>query len=135
MLSVENKKLVADFIDCLVYSEKGKKLTEILISDCISHGTCLGVEDVNTIVEMRNYIEKIHHAFSDFSIEVKDVFGDDDKICFRFEGKGIHDGNSLFGVPAFYKTVVYDSFNIFKIKNGKIKEHWGTSNLYQRMTS
>ncbi|WP_196891607.1 ester cyclase [Aureivirga marina] len=135
MLSKKNKKIVDDFIECIVDSEKHHKLTELLYPDCVSHGTCLGVDDVNTVIEMRSYIEKIHNAFSDFKIEIKDVFGDNDRVCLRFEGEGIHDGNPLFGVPAFNEKVIYDSFNIFKIEDGKIREHWGTSNLYQRMTS
>ncbi|WP_196885040.1 ester cyclase [Aureivirga sp. CE67] len=135
MLNKKSIKLVEDFIECIENSEGRHKLTQIISTDCVSHGTCLGVEDVNTVVEMQSYIEKIHHAFSDFQIKIKDLFGDDERICLRFEGQGIHDGNALFGVPAFNEEITYDSFNIFKVEDGKIKEHWGTSNLYQKMTS
>ena len=57
---------------------------------------------------------------------VDDVVAEGDRVVIRWSGGGTHRGE-LFGIPPTQKSITANGIHIFRIADGKIAEHWGTS--------
>lgn len=67
-------------------------------------------------------------AFPDLRAEIKDCFGDGDRVAVRLVFHGTHTGEFL-GIPATGRTVSYDSTEIYRVVDGVIVEEWICSDL------
>jgi steroid delta-isomerase-like uncharacterized protein len=62
-------------------------------------------------------------ALPDHNTDVKDEIVTDDRIVYRWETRGTHDGD-FFGVPPTGKKLVSRGMTIMRTDNGKIAEIW-----------
>jgi steroid delta-isomerase-like uncharacterized protein len=62
-------------------------------------------------------------ALPDHSTEVKDEIASDDRVVYRWETRGTHNGD-FFGIPPTGKPLLSRGVTIMKIENGKIAEIW-----------
>jgi predicted ester cyclase len=69
-------------------------------------------------------ITSLRNAFSDFHLEIKDITVDDDKVWLRMVGSGTNDG-SFMGNPPTGRRMQTDVFDICRVADGRIVEHWG----------
>ena len=60
----------------------------------------------------------------DIKMEVKEIFGGGDKVACYAINTGT---NQEYG-----RSAVWDEFDIFKLKDGRITEVWGTENIYSQ---
>ncbi|MEA2684819.1 MAG: hypothetical protein QOE93_14 [Actinomycetota bacterium] len=62
-------------------------------------------------------------ALPDHHTEVKDEIASEDRVVYRWETRGTHDGD-FFGVPPTGKALLSRGMTILKIENGQIAELW-----------
>jgi steroid delta-isomerase-like uncharacterized protein len=67
-------------------------------------------------------------AFTNFEHVIEDQVAEGDRVVTRVTATGDHVGD-YWGVPATGKRVSMEGIAIHRIADGKIAEHWGTSDL------
>jgi predicted ester cyclase len=73
---------------------------------------------------LRAVIASLRHAFSDFHLAIEDLVVDGDKAWLRMSGTGTNDG-SFMGHPPTGRPMRTDVFDVIRVENGRIVEHWG----------
>ena len=75
---------------------------------------------------VKKAINNLHNAFPDFSLTIKDMVTDGDKVWGRMWGQGTHKGQ--FGpMPPTGKTFEITVIDIMRFTDGKLVEHWGVA--------
>ena len=69
-------------------------------------------------------IRSLRRAYSDFRLEIEDLAVDGDKVWLRLVGSGTNDG-PFMGNPPTGRQMRIDVFDILRVRDGKIVEHWG----------
>lgn len=77
-----------------------------------------GAEGVKAVVS------SLRSAFSDFHLEIEDLTVDGDKVWIRMTGSGTNDGSFMGHAPTG-RRMQTDVFDICRVVDGKIVEHWG----------
>ena len=62
-------------------------------------------------------------AFPDIQMEAQDMFATEDKVAVRFRMTGTHTGEFLGNQPTG-KRIDYQSYELYRIADGKIAEEW-----------
>ncbi|MCV9966705.1 ester cyclase [Pararhizobium sp. BT-229] len=81
----------------------------------------------------RKNTETFLNAFPDFQLETQDMFATDDKVAVRFRMTGTHTGEFLGNQPTG-KRVDYQSYELYRIADGKIAEEWICSDMLTILT-
>ena len=68
-------------------------------------------------------LQAFNAALPDHVTEVKDEIVADDKVVYRWETRGTHNGD-FFGVPPTGKQLLSRGVTIMKIENGRVAEVW-----------
>jgi predicted ester cyclase len=69
-------------------------------------------------------IDSLRSMFSDIILTVEDVAVEEDKVWVRVKARGTNNG-SIMGKAPTGKKMEIDVFDVCRIKDGKIVEHWG----------
>lgn len=96
---------------------------ELTADELIEHqnfgpGHAPGAEGVKAV------ITSLRRGFSDFHLEIEDISVDGDKVWLRMTGSGTNDG-PFMGNPPTSRTMRTDVFDVLRVRDGKIVEHWG----------
>jgi len=99
----------------------------VVVSDMVdhqfgSHGAA-GVKQI---------IRSLRQAFPDLHYSLLQSFVEADRVCVHYNARGTHRGN-LGPWKATDKEINIDVIDIFRIKNGKIVEHWGVPDRLRQM--
>lgn len=71
----------------------------------------------------RRALEIAYAGFPDAQHEIRDIFGNGNKVVARIYSKATHTGE-LFGIPPTGKQVELEGIAIYRIEDGKIVERW-----------
>ena len=96
---------------------------ELIAADMIEHqdfgpGHATGAEGVRAV------IVSLRRAFPDFTLTIEDLVVDGDLVWTRNVGAGTNDGPYM-GYPATHRPIRVDVFDVLRIVDGKVVEHWG----------
>ncbi|MBN9084049.1 MAG: hypothetical protein BGP04_17560 [Rhizobiales bacterium 62-17] len=64
----------------------------------------------------------------DLKVTIEAQLAADDKVAASFVYQGTH-GGTYFGIPPTGKPLRFTSCDIFRVRNGKLAEHWGMGDL------
>jgi len=65
-------------------------------------------------------------SFPDRKVEILDLIAEGDRVFVRNRVTGANQGGfPLFQVPANGKPVDFESWAVYRLKDGKVVEHWG----------
>jgi steroid delta-isomerase-like uncharacterized protein len=81
----------------------------------------------------RRNAEAFFKAFPDIQMEEQDMFATDDKVAVRFRFSGTHTGEFLGNQPTG-KRVDYQSYELYRIADGKIAEEWICADMLTILT-
>ena len=94
---------------------------EVVSPDYVDHeappGTPAGPEGANAVLRW------LRGAFNDLSYEVKDAFGDGDRVAIRLITRGTHTGEFM-GKSATGRPFEMEAIHLYRIENGRVAEHW-----------
>jgi predicted ester cyclase len=114
----ENKKVVIQLMEM-----HGERTTaDLVASDFINH-----VNEKTGVEALQSIGSAIRETFPDFVVEIEDVIAEDDKVVVRRTLRGTHQGSALplvAGIPPASKPVEWHFIHIFRLRDGKIVEHW-----------
>lgn len=99
----------------------------LMAEDCISHSA---LPEAQGRAGFRMIMTKLREAFPDLSYSIEDIVSEGDKVVFRSTMTGTHKGALAFvrlPVPATGKAVRFEQIHIARVVNGKIVEHWLTT--------
>lgn len=73
-------------------------------------------------------VNMIRTAFPDFHFTLDQILAEDNRVAIRLTGSGTHKGDFL-GISPTGKQVTLGSMTFIHIKNGKLAERWGISDI------
>ena len=73
-------------------------------------------------------VNMIRTAFPDFHFTLDQILAEDNRVAVRLTGCGTHKGDFL-GISPTGKQVELGSMTFIHIKNGKLAERWGISDI------
>ena len=73
-------------------------------------------------------VNMIRAAFPDINFSIDQVLSEDNRIALRLTGTGTHQGDFL-GISPTGKRISLGSMTFIHIRNGKIAERWGISDI------
>jgi steroid delta-isomerase-like uncharacterized protein len=76
------------------------------------------------LAAQKERLRGLQRGMPDVRFEVEDLIEEGDRVVFRVNVTGTHQGEML-GVPATGRHVAYTAIDILRFENGKIAEHWG----------
>ncbi len=105
------------------------KLGEVLAADYVPHtlmpGMTPGLETYKQIHQMTLA------AFPDLHVTTEDLIADGDQVVERWTQTQTHTGIAMFGAPANSgKKVRITGISIYRLKDGKIVEHWADMDFF-----
>ena len=72
---------------------------------------------------LREHIAGSEAAFPRYSMDVEDVIAEGDRVVVRFTGRVKHLGDFM-GLPATGREASFPGIVIYRVRDGKIVEHW-----------
>ncbi len=119
----KNKELVREMIEVMFNQGNVGGGDEFLSPDFIENeelppGVPAGREGVKLLTGM------LHTAFPDFEATIEDLIAEDDRVVIRMTWTGTHEGEFM-GIPPTGNRVSFGVFDIVRIADGMIVEHWG----------
>jgi len=117
-----NKDLVARFVQQVKNERKLDKLGEYFAPDYKEHNETVASFGPG-LVGYQNFLGHLFAAFPDDRVEIELITGDGDLVSYRARESGTHKGEFL-KIPATNKSATWTEIQFFRIKNGKVVEHW-----------
>ena len=116
-----NKALVRSFMDQMVAGDTTK--VDSLFADAfVDHQSMPGMAPGRE--GLKSMIVGFHSAFPDLKMTMNDISTDGDKVWMYSTMSGTMKG-PLMGMKPTGKSFSVDGFDLVRIENGKIVEHWG----------
>jgi steroid delta-isomerase-like uncharacterized protein len=97
-------------------------LGELIGDDVIEHEEFPGLAPTKEGV--LSFFGMLRGAFPDLTMEPADIIGEGDKVCVRGTMAGTHTGDFM-GIPSTGKAVSVAFYDIVRLRDGQIVEHWG----------
>jgi predicted ester cyclase len=126
MCSEENKALIRRYfeaIDATCQTGNAALIDEFLAPDFVEHNPVPGIPPTR---ERWKQVFLMFDAATPGTHVVEDLIAERDKITGRITAYGTHVGE-LFGIPATGKQIRMSAIAIWRIRDGKIIEHWHES--------
>jgi predicted ester cyclase len=96
---------------------------ELVADDLVEHQS-FGPHHPSGSEGVKSVIASLRRAFSDFRLEVADLVVDGELVWSRNVGSGTNDG-PFMGHPPTGRTIQIEVFDVVRVRDGKIVEHWG----------
>lgn len=97
---------------------------EVVSPDCVDHDPAPG--QVPGPEGYRTCFSQLRTAFPDFRATPDAMVADEDSIALAYTMTGTHNG-PLMGIPPTGRKMKIRGVEIFRFKDGKIVERWGSS--------
>lgn len=62
-------------------------------------------------------------AFPDIEFSIEDIIAEGDRVVFRAEGRGTHEGE-LMGIEPTGREITLSGIVIFRVEDGQVAERW-----------
>lgn len=124
----QNKQIVIKFNNEF-FGKANTEITKELLADSFVNHTAPSNAPKDASV-MISFITAFHKGFSDISVQIKEVLGEDDKVSLRKTITAIHTGEFM-GKMQTGKKVELSVIEIDILKDGKITDHWSRNNFMQ----
>ncbi len=125
----ENKELITRFLQDGFRTGDIDVLMETVSPNFIENeeGSPLGGDF--SIEMMSEMTTMLANSITDFEIEIVEIIAEDDKVAVLMTWTGTHEGEFM-GMPATGNEFEIPVFDLFRIEDGLVAEHWGvTDNL------
>ena len=131
-LQETNKEIIRKYFKTI--DEEGKTanaeiLNEFLAEDFIEHDPAPGIPPT------RDGWKQLFKMFAESTPGyhvINDLIAEDDKVVAHITAYGKHVG-TIFGIPATNKEFSMKGIVIWRLKNGKITEHWAQNDMVGMM--
>jgi steroid delta-isomerase-like uncharacterized protein len=115
------KSLVRHFYDA-VGAGNLSVIDELVADDFVDREEFPGLEPNKEGV--KQFFAMLRSAFPDLRMEVREMLADDDLVSVRVIATGTHEGDFM-GMSSSGRRIEVQVFDILRIRNGQVTEHWG----------
>jgi steroid delta-isomerase-like uncharacterized protein len=115
------KSLVRHFYDA-VGAGNLSVIDELVADDFVDREAFPGLEPNKEGV--KQFFAMLRSAFPDLRMEVREMLADDDLVSVRVIATGTHEGDFM-GMSSSGRRIEVQVFDIFRIRDGQVTEHWG----------
>jgi steroid delta-isomerase-like uncharacterized protein len=116
----DNKALVRRFIDEIFVQGRPESVDELLTDDFVGH-TWPSTGDPKA--DLKAAIARISKALANPHFTVDDMIAEGDRVAVRLTAEATQVGEFM-RMPASGKTYSISEIHIFRVKAGKVSEHW-----------
>jgi steroid delta-isomerase-like uncharacterized protein len=121
MTSVQdNKTLVRRFIDEIFVQGRTEAVDELLADDFVGH---TWPSTGHPKDDLKAAIGRTAKGLSDPRFVVEDMIAEGDQVAVRLTAEATQTGE-LMGMPASGKRYSIGEIHIFRVRDGKVTEHW-----------
>jgi len=115
-----NKATVRRFMDKIFLKGDFASVDELLTDDFTPHtwGSMQPGRD-----GLKEAIERVAKGISDPSMTIEDVIAEGDRVAVRLTSSATHTGEFM-GMPASGKRYEIGEIHIFRLRDGRVSEHW-----------
>ncbi len=114
------KALVRRFIDEVFLKGDFSAVDELMTDDFISHTSGPGGSGKDG---MKETIKRVSAGLTDASMKIEDMIAEDDRVAVRLTGHAVQTGEFM-GMPPSGKAYTIGEIHIFRIRDGRVAEHW-----------
>ena len=115
-----NKAIVRRFVEEIFVQGRADAVDELLDDDFVPH-TWPSTGDVKA--DLKRATERASTALADITFTIEDLIAEDDRVAVRLTASARQIGEFM-GLPASDRTYVIGEIHIFRIRDGKVTEHW-----------
>jgi steroid delta-isomerase-like uncharacterized protein len=90
------------------------------------------LEQIVAIPSLLDLHDTYWTAFPDFRMEVEETIIHDNTLVLRWRAHGTHLG-PLLQMPPSYRPITISGIGIYRVRDGKIVEHWISTNYVELM--
>ena len=131
-LQEANKEIIRKYFKAI--DEEGKTanaeiLNDFLSEDFIEHDPAPGIPPTRD--GWKQLFKMFAEATPGYHV-INDLIAEDDKVVAHITAYGKHVG-TIFGIPATNKEFSMKGIVIWRLKNGKITEHWAQNDMVGMM--
>ena len=125
-IAQKNKQLIKDFAKKVFIRHELDGLEKFIREDYIQHNTDCA-QGREGFVE---FFTTIFNAIPDFSYTIKQIIAEDDFVWMYSRTTGTHTGTPWLDTPPDGNRLDFDVVDMFRIKDGKIAEHWDVADTF-----
>ena len=116
----KNKALVRRVIDEVFLGGSVDAVDELLSEDFVGHGGGPGMQGRDG---MKDAIGRVSKGLADATMTIDDVIAEGDRVAVRLTSHAVQVG-PFMGLPPSGKPYTIGEMHIFRIRDGKVAEHW-----------
>lgn len=125
MSAEDNKAVARRFIDEVFVEGRVDAVDELAAADFVPHSwpsVKPGVES------LKQAVKRVSAGLSGVSMKIEDMIAEGDKVAVRLTAHGKHAGDFM-GLPATGKEYTISETHIFRVRDGKVTEHWRDADM------
>lgn len=107
-------------------------LPELVAEHAVDHERLPDAEAGDVREDLRHWIETLRTAIPDLQVEVQQVVAEGGTVATRAVMRGTHEFE-LLEIPATGRPLQWETFDICRVENGLIVEHWGVADLLRML--
>jgi steroid delta-isomerase-like uncharacterized protein len=116
----ENKAIVRRFVDEIFVQGRRETIDELLADDFVPH---TWPSTGHPKDDLKNATERAHGALTNPRFTIDDMIAEGDRVAVRLTTGATQTG-SFMGMPPSGKSYEISEIHIFRLRNGKVIEHW-----------
>ena len=124
-MSEQNKAIIRRFIKEVQNQHKVDAIDEFFSADCKDHSRM--VQEAGPEAH-KQFFSMMFNAFPDASFTVHDMLAEGDRVVTRKTFQATYQGDFM-GIPATGKQVSMQIFDMMRVADGKITDHWAVADM------
>ena len=115
-----NKDVVRRFVDQVLVKLNLDAVDELVADDFVSHSW---PSDPDSKTALKAATQRVGQGLADISFSIDDLMAEDDRVVARVTSRARQVG-PFMGMPASGRSYEIGEIHIFRLRDGKIVEHW-----------
>ena len=117
-----NKAMIRRFVEEVKNKRQLEQLGDIFHSDYQEHNATVASFGAG-VQGYQNFLNHLFTAFPEDTVTIDEIVAEGDMVVYRGTETGTHKAEFL-RIPATGKSATWTEIQFFKIKDGKVIEHW-----------
>ena len=130
-MSADNKALIRRLFEDVWSGGRMELLDRLIGADYVEHNPAPG--QAPGAAGVRAKIQGLREAFPDVRFVLEELIGEDAIVAARYHWRGTHRGTFL-GVAPTGRRLVVRGMDFFRLKNGRVVEHWDSVDEFGLLT-
>ena len=127
-----NKAACQRFFDQALAAGDTTAVDALVAADAIEHQPMPPGYPSGTTAALKQFIVAWHAGFPDIKVTVERMVGEGDQVAIYSTMTGTNTG-AFMGMKPTGKAVKVEAFDLVRIENGRMVEHWGLNDTYAMM--